>query len=235
MESQHRFASQGPLDCSVLTTWTLLFRRLKERSGHAAKLLLLWGFLYNRDIWYGLFKSALSQRVALEVPMWYTEFVDDYSNFVECTQLLVLYSFIDVNVGSSSFYVHPVLHQWCFQASEESMGEMAWLTFILVTSSAPDSSMSDYTIIQRRLLPHCDRVYFLLRESLPKAPSNEKKSSLDIACHIVGAVYRDQDKLRKAEDMYMRALAGYEKALGPENISNVGYSEPSRTSIPWSR
>ena len=27
METQHRFASQGTLDRSVLTTWTLLFRR----------------------------------------------------------------------------------------------------------------------------------------------------------------------------------------------------------------
>ncbi len=121
METQHRFASQGPLDRSVLTTWTLLFRRLEERSGHAAKLLILWRFLDNRDIWYELFTLALTLRIASELPSWYTNCVEEYSNFIECTRLFVLYSFIDIKMGSTSFSVHPVLHQWCFQASEDDM------------------------------------------------------------------------------------------------------------------
>ncbi len=166
METQHRFASQGPLDRSVLTTWTLLFRRLEERSGHAAKLLILCGFLDNRDIWYELFTPALTLTVASELPSWYSDCVEDYSNFIECTQLFVLYSFIDVKMGSSSFSMHPVLHQWCFQASEDDMAEMAWLALVLVASSAPESTMIDHTLIQRRLLPHCDRLSFLLRETI---------------------------------------------------------------------
>ena len=148
MENQHRFPSHGPLlDRSVLTTWTLLFRHLKERSANAAKLLVLLGFLDNRDIWYDLFRSALTLRVASELPGWYTNCVDDYSNFIECTQLFILYSFIDVRMGSSSFSVHPVLHQWYYQASEDIRAEMAWVAFILVASSAPDSTMTDYTLI----------------------------------------------------------------------------------------
>ncbi len=221
METQHRFASQGPLDRSILTTWTLLFRRLEERNGHAAKLLLLWGFFDNRDIWYDLFKSAFNREVASELPIWYTRCVDDYSSFVKCTRLFVLYSFIDVKIGSSSFSMHRVLHQWCFQASEDNMGEMAWLAFVLVASSAPHSTMTDHTLIQRRLLPHCDRVCFLLRGSIPKAPTYEKESSLDIACNTVGYLYRNLGKLREAEDMYVRALAGYERALGPEHTSTL--------------
>ena len=171
MESQHRFASQGPLDRSVLTTWTLLFRRLEERNGYAAQLLIgliLWGFLDNRDIWYDLFKSALTLQVASELPRWYTDCVNDYSNFIECTQLFVLYSFIDVKMGSSSFSVHPLLHQWCFQASEDSMAEITWLAFVVVASSAPHWKMTDHTIIQRRLLPHCYRLSFLFREQYQK-------------------------------------------------------------------
>lgn len=112
METQHRFASHGPLDRSVLTTWTLLFKRLEERSANAAKLLILWGLLDNRDIWYDLFKSALHLEVTSELPRWYIDYVDDYSNFIECTQLFLSYSFIDVKMGSSSFSMHPVLHQW---------------------------------------------------------------------------------------------------------------------------
>ena len=69
-------------------------------------------------------------------------------------------------------------------------------------------------------LPHCYCLSFLLRETIPKAPC-EEISSLDIACHIVGNLYIDQDILREAEDMLVRALAGKEKALGPEHTSTL--------------
>ena len=82
------------------------------------------------------------------------------------------------------------------------MVEMAWLAFVLIASSAPERTMAEYTLIQRRLLPHCDRVCFLLRETILKAPCNERELSLDIACHTVGDLYRNQGKLGEAEDRY---------------------------------
>ena len=221
METQHRFASQGPLDRSVLTTWTLLFRRLEKRSEHAAKLLILWGFLDNRDIWYELFTPALTLTVASELPSWYANCVEDYWKFIECTQLFVLYSFIDIKIGSPSFSVHPVLHQWCFQASEDNMAEMTWLAFILVASFAPEPTIADCSLVQRRLLPHCDRARFLLREIIPKVPYNKDDLSLEKAYHFMGDLYLSQDKFGEAEDMYVRALAGFEKALGAEHSSTL--------------
>ena len=111
-------------------------------------------------------------------------------------------------MGSSSFSVHPVFHQWCFQASDDNMAEMAWQAFVLVVSSAPDSTMTDCPLAQRRLLPHCDPLWFLLGQTISKAPCNEEESSLDIACHVIGDLYEDQGKMGEAEDMYVRALAG---------------------------
>ena len=227
METQHRFAAQGPLDRSILTTWTLLFRRLEEQNGDAAKLLLLWGFIDNRDIWYELFTPALALEITSSLPSWYANCVEDHSNFIECTQLFFLYSFIDINIESSSFSMHPVLHQWCFQASRDNMAEMAWLAFVLVASSAPENTTPDHTLFQRRLLSHCDRLSFSLREKIPKAPCNEE-SSLNSACNRLGNLYINQGKSSKAEDMYVWALAGFEKALGPEHkctlqtVSNLG-------------
>ena len=34
-------------------------------------------------------------------------------------------------------------------------------------------------------------------------------------------MYRDQGKLEEAKDIFVRALAGYEKALGPEHTSTM--------------
>ena len=39
--------------------------------------------------------------------------------------------------------------------------------------------------------------------------------------HTLGCLYRDQGKLKEAEDMYRRALKGYEKAWGPEHTSTL--------------
>lgn len=86
----------------------------------------------------------------------------------------------------------------------------------MASSFAPERTMADYTLIQRHLLPQCDCVRFLLRETILKAPCNEKEFSLDIACHTVGDLYSNQGKLGEVEDMYVRASAGREKALGPD-------------------
>ena len=101
------------------------------------------------------------------------------------------------------------------------MAEMAWLASVLVASSAHEVTIADYRLVQRRLLPHCDRVRFLLRKIIPKAPNSKAESSLDNACHAVGYLYEEQGKLRAAEDMYVRALAGDEKALEPEHTSTL--------------
>ena len=37
----------------------------------------------------------------------------------------------------------------------------------------------------------------------------------------LGALYSDQGRLKDAEMMYERALAGYEKAMGPEHTSTL--------------
>ncbi len=39
---------------------------------------------------------------------------------------------------------------------------MAWLAILVVASAIPLELMTNYLIIQRRLLPHCDRVCSLL-------------------------------------------------------------------------
>jgi hypothetical protein len=39
--------------------------------------------------------------------------------------------------------------------------------------------------------------------------------------HKLGMLYRAQSKLDQAEQMYQRALAGKEKALGPDHTSTL--------------
>ncbi len=50
---------------------------------------------------------------------------------------------------------------------------------------------------------------------------NEQLKIFFGALHQLGILYSDQGKTIEAEAMYERALAGFEKALGPEHISTL--------------
>ena len=55
------------------------------------------------------------------------------------------------------------------------------------------------------------------QQGFEKGLSPDHSSTLNTVNNL-GNLYRDQGKLVEAEKMYQRALQGYEKALGPENI-----------------
>jgi Tfp pilus assembly protein PilF len=44
---------------------------------------------------------------------------------------------------------------------------------------------------------------------------------MEWACHNLGGLYADQGKLVEAQQMYQRALQGFEKAWGPEHTSTL--------------
>lgn len=55
------------------------------------------------------------------------------------------------------------------------------------------------------------------KKVIAKAPFCEEELSLHIAYNEVGDLYRGLGKLKESEDLYLRALTGTEKALGPEH------------------
>ena len=220
MEKQHLSTLREGADRSILTTWTLCFNSLRLQSEDAANLLMLWAFLDSRDLWYELLASVLDLAIADEVPRWFARCAGDKLEFKECIGLLLEYSFIDEETGSSSFSMHSVLHHWCFHTFEEDKATMSWLALIIVVSAVSSETVLYYSLIQRRLLPHCDHVYSMLQRYLQEAFKNrEYLPSLSGACHQLGLLYKNQGKMKEAEDMYLRALAAKEKAWGAEHTT----------------
>src|SRR5438045_2575379 len=43
---------------SVWTTWVISYNAIRDQHKATANLLLLWSFLDNKDLWYGLFAEA---------------------------------------------------------------------------------------------------------------------------------------------------------------------------------
>ncbi len=99
---------------------------------------------------------------------------------------------------------------------------MSWLAMTIVASAVPSETVLHYSLIQRRLLPHCDRVYSRLQRRMHEGLMNEEDlPPLSDACHQLGLLYSNQGKMKEAEDMYLRALTGKEKAWGPEHTSTL--------------
>ena len=221
MTQQHQFALQEATASSILTTWTVSFNELQKRCQDAANLLILWAFLDNQDIWYEQFTPALNSGLAEELPDWFTRCISDQFEFKKCTRFLIQYSFVTANIESSSFSVHSVLHRWCFHNSDERKIETTWLAIIVVASATPSESDVDYTLLQRRLLPHCNRVHSLLHQNIPEKMSKSLDLSLIGACHCLALLYSNQGKMAEAQAMYLRALTGFEKAWGPDHTSTL--------------
>lgn len=154
MIQQHDSEAQKALPHRILTTWTLSFKYLEEKREEAANFLTLGAFLDSQDIWYGLFLPLLAHEVAHKLPEWFFHCVGRKLGFKKCTRFLIHYSFVNTNLNSSSFSVHSVLHRWCFHNSDKKKADMTWLAVLIVAFSAPQSDTPDYSLLQRRLLPH---------------------------------------------------------------------------------
>lgn len=93
------------------------------------------------------------------------------------------------------------------------------LALTIVGLAAPSQPEPEYWMMQRRLLPHSNRI--VQRLFVDGFPDMNKDPDSNGAFHDLGDLYADQGKLAEAEKMYQRALDGYEKALGPDHPSTL--------------
>jgi tetratricopeptide (TPR) repeat protein len=238
MESQHQAGI--PLrdypDRSVWTTWTISYNAIQAKNKPAANMLLLWAWLDNKDLWYGLLTAAWKQSTvaAKSLPEWFREIASSELKFIEAVKLLRNYSLIEDVEDLESYTTHPVVHKWAlsFQDTDQRV-ELAQLAVIVVGLAVPRKSTKGYSSVQRRLLPHahlCSQwavtgVIHLSDGRYDMAhPRSSHRGDMEVllnAIHGLGMLYVDQGKLAEAEEMYQRALQGKEKALGPEHTSTL--------------
>ncbi|APA15328.1 hypothetical protein sscle_14g100980 [Sclerotinia sclerotiorum 1980 UF-70] len=119
-------------------------------------------------------------------------------------------------VGARGYSVHSCVHSWIvFVLNKGWDKSLAHLALTCVASEVPDTNEKYWWLSQRRLLQHATRQAFFIEDA---------KVDIDRLYwefHNLGDLYRDQGKLAEAEMMYLRALEGREKALGPDHTSTL--------------
>ncbi|KAI9855038.1 MAG: hypothetical protein M1813_000582 [Trichoglossum hirsutum] len=205
---------------TIVTTWMISFGELKRKDVSAVKLLQLWGYLDNQDLWFQLLKWPDCQARA---PEWLRQITDTEITFLKTIQNLLGYSLIEQKESSDSYSMHVVVHDWIREFINKEDNNLFRIGITSVGLAVPGDKEKDYQTMQRRLLPHANRLsQSLRRKHVLDSRSNEIYDiSYLYGLHNLGDLYSCQEKFAEPEAMYQRALTGYEKVLGPEHTSTL--------------
>ncbi|KAH7039786.1 kinesin light chain 1 [Microdochium trichocladiopsis] len=195
-------------DRTLATTWQLSYEHVQTQNPLAAHLLQWWAYFNNEDIWYDLIQASNEDG-----PMWMKQLSGEL-NFNDAMGVLYDYSLVEPTTifqEIQGYSIHGCLHSWTVHIlNEEWDSALNKLAVESVASQVPSNIEAEYWLLQKRLIPHAIRSCSTVRES--DIPSNW-------AFHSLGYLYSDQGKLNEAEKMYLRALHGYERAVGLDNVT----------------
>jgi tetratricopeptide (TPR) repeat protein len=233
IEKQDRFPLQEYGERSMLTTWKLSYDQVLRQSEAAAWLLRLWAFFFHDDFWYGLLEKGTTLVTReIEAPAWLVKLTGSSLEFSSAMGLLRAYSLAD-SPGAGSYSMHSVLHQWSRSLSlDADAASLLSVSVCALGNAAPSNDDEEYWKLDRRLLQHVLQSLNELRVLQTLA----QQEPPPWAMHNLGNMLRRQGKLDETEWMYQRALAGYEKSLGPDHtltlntVNNLGllYSDQGK-------
>src|SRR5207248_979101 len=159
-----------------------------------------------------------------QAPEWLRQITTSEISFLETIKTLLGYSLIEQKESSDSYSMHAVVHDWIREFVNKEEGDVLLRIGIAsVGFAVPEEDEKDYWMVQRRLLPHASRLSQHLHTN---HTFGSRPNEIDDMPYLHGLrnlcrLHWTQGKLAEAEAMYQRALAGYEKALGPEHTSTL--------------
>ena len=221
---------------SIMATFQVSFDAVRARNPMAFKLLTLWAFLDNSDVWWELLNLAWqckagfaesesdlqspevgSQRTGSDLDSetkigeWLTELAKDEMLFNKAIHTLREFYFVRRNAASDNFSIHPVVHQWLRQRLDSESWHANLNTVIsLLGRSVPYAHFHEPWILQRRLAAHVDCCLELLQKAKgDKIDSPEGFQGLAVLMF-------DQGAFERAEGLYRKAGEGWSRRCGSD-------------------
>ncbi|KAI1108081.1 kinesin light chain [Nemania sp. NC0429] len=200
-------------DRTLYSTWQLSFDQIRRQNENSAALLRLWAYFDNQDLWLELLQHNIKDR-----PQWIVEVTRDEIAFNQTVRVLINYGLVEVDlsqtelVESRGYSVHGCVHSWITCVLNETPSEY-WASFAIqcIAAHVPDQSKPKWWLTERRLLQQAARCHQSALDKTMDPDSSWIGSRL-------GWLYRDQGKLREAEEMNHKSLQSYEKARGPDHL-----------------
>lgn len=98
-------------DHTLYTTWDVSFEHLRIQNTSAAKLLQLWAYFDNQDVWYELLAAGRDSG-----PEWFSKLVSDELDFTEAIRLLCDHGLVERLENSDGYGMHTCVHDWATYA-----------------------------------------------------------------------------------------------------------------------
>lgn len=211
---------------TIITTWKISYDELKRKDDGAAKLLQLWAYLDNRDVWYELFRWPQWNH---QSPDWLLQVVATEIAFLDSINMLLEYSLVEKNEGVASYSMHAVVHDWIRETvnrDDDGMFlKLAVGTVGLLADSATRREELDCRDLERRVLPHAVRIsqHSFERAVLRPDPLRKGKGGGFFLSGLrgLGDIFYRYFMFAAAELMYQRLLTEQEKVCGAENQSTL--------------
>jgi tetratricopeptide (TPR) repeat protein len=209
---------------TLYTTWDLSFTRIKQQNAQAAQLLSFLAYLDHRDIWYDLFCGYHGTNA----PAWFTQLTHDEYSFEKAMRTLVRYCLAEAHYQAGSYSLHVCVHDWTLDGlNRDIKGIHYWLAFDCVASHFSAGDMNHLSEIRyQRFTAHANRlVHDRFRRVAGQQDSTQTRFD---QIQFLAELLRQQVQYNAAEQMYLLALAGNEKALGPDHtltldtVNNLG-------------
>lgn len=180
-------------------------------------MLQLLAYFDNQEIWYELCRAGLSDQL----PGWLRLSLAEQISFDSVMRTLAEYCLVEVRHASRSYSIHSCVHDWTLGELNRTIKPwLYWYAFDCVASSLDKDDWNSLGQVRyNRTSRHGVRlIHGRFRQS------NELDGGLSewlSEAHWIAQMLTQQVQFSAAEQMYLRALAGREKALGPNHLSTL--------------
>jgi hypothetical protein len=146
-------------DRTLYSTWRISFDQIQQQNELSAKLLGLWCYFSNQDLWYELVSAGSSE----DIP-WIQGLTSSLHVFSEAMRLLCNYGLVERerlledNVDSGGYSIHSCVHSWIVHSLNAQWDSILARYAIDATAARiPYGNDAEPWVTQRRLLQHADR------------------------------------------------------------------------------
>ena len=202
---------------TLYSTWDLSFARIQQQNARAAHLLRFLAYLDHQDIWYDLLQGGQGG----DQPAWFTDLASNEFIFEDAIQTLTRYCLVESSHQTGTYSLHVCVHDWTLDGLNHNVDTISyWLAVGCVAGHVSNAEWSDLSALKyRRCNPHAERLLHGRFQEVVNwhTLSRRESGKLDKIANLLS----QQVQHKAAERMYLRALAGNEKALGPDHTSTL--------------
>lgn len=212
-------------DRQLYTTWQLSYDHIKRQNDLSAKLLQLWAYFDNQDLWFELLTKkeitsgewpvALSEEDPANLE-WFTRLMEDEHSFNQAMRLLCNHGLAEPNIlsvrdqiESPGYSMHNCVHEWTTHLlNQEWSQEMSRIAVFCVGLHLPSENDSGFWITQRRLLHHASRCWSYIEARMVQ------DSFLLWALLYLGKIFSSRWRLNEAREISSFSRKAFPEVMG---------------------